>query len=125
MGCGDWNDGMNLVGQNGQGESVWLAFFQFDVLTQFAKLAHQQNDTVTGDRLVVEAGRLRGHIEHNAGTVNGIVEHTLTMELRWVRRRTTNARSIRSPKAGQFFPVPALRRDLCRQWPVSIDVLCD
>lgn len=66
MGCGDWNDGMNLVGQNGQGESVWLAFFQFDVLTQFAKLAHQQNDTVTGDRLVVEAGRLRGHIEHNA-----------------------------------------------------------
>ena len=66
MGCGDWNDGMNLVGQNGQGESVWLAFFQYDVLTQFAKLAHQRGDTVTGDRLVVEAGRLRGHIEHNA-----------------------------------------------------------
>jgi cellobiose phosphorylase len=66
MGCGDWNDGMNLVGQHGQGESVWLAFFQYDVLTQFAKLAHQRNDTVTGDRLVVEAGRLRGHIEHNA-----------------------------------------------------------
>ncbi len=66
MGCGDWNDGMNLVGQHGQGESVWLAFFQYDVLTQFAKLAHQRSDTVTGDRLVVEAGRLRGHIEHNA-----------------------------------------------------------
>jgi cyclic beta-1,2-glucan synthetase len=66
MGCGDWNDGMNLVGQNGQGESVWLAFFQFDVLTEFAKLAHQQDDAATGDRLVVEAGRLRGHIEHNA-----------------------------------------------------------
>ena len=47
MGCGDWNDGMNLVGQNGQGESVWLAFFQFDVLTQFAKLAQRQNDAVT------------------------------------------------------------------------------
>lgn len=66
MGCGDWNDGMNLVGQNGQGESVWLAFFQFDVLTQFAKLARQQGDAVTADRLVIEAGRLRGHIEHNA-----------------------------------------------------------
>jgi cyclic beta-1,2-glucan synthetase len=65
MGCGDWNDGMNLVGQNGQGESVWLAFFQFDVLTQFAKLAQRQNDVVTADRLVIEAGRLRGHIEHN------------------------------------------------------------
>ena len=32
IGCGDWNDGMNLVGQHGQGESVWLAFFLFDVL---------------------------------------------------------------------------------------------
>ncbi|HEX7571391.1 MAG TPA: cyclic beta 1-2 glucan synthetase, partial [Verrucomicrobiae bacterium] len=27
MGCGDWNDGMNLVGKAGRGESVWLAFF--------------------------------------------------------------------------------------------------
>jgi len=27
MGCGDWNDGMNLVGGQGKGESVWLAFF--------------------------------------------------------------------------------------------------
>jgi cellobiose phosphorylase len=36
------------------------------VLNQFAKLARQQNDAVTADRLVIEAGRLRGHIEHNA-----------------------------------------------------------
>ena len=27
MGSGDWNDGMNLVGNDGKGESVWLAFF--------------------------------------------------------------------------------------------------
>ncbi len=39
MGCGDWNDGMNLVGIQGRGESVWLAFFLYDVLTQFAELA--------------------------------------------------------------------------------------
>ena len=31
MGGGDWNDGMNLVGIGGKGESVWLAFFLFDV----------------------------------------------------------------------------------------------
>ena len=36
IGCGDWNDGMNLVGKDGRGESVWLAFFLYDVLTQFA-----------------------------------------------------------------------------------------
>ena len=29
MGCGDWNDGMNLVGEHGKGESVWLAFFLY------------------------------------------------------------------------------------------------
>jgi cyclic beta-1,2-glucan synthetase len=66
MGCGDWNDGMNLVGQHGKGESVWLAFFLYDVLNQFADLAQRQNDVVTADRLLLEAGRLRGHIEHNA-----------------------------------------------------------
>jgi cyclic beta-1,2-glucan synthetase len=36
MGSGDWNDGMNLVGIEGRGESVWLAFFLCDVLQQFA-----------------------------------------------------------------------------------------
>ena len=65
MGCGDWNDGMNLVGQHGRGESVWLAFFQYDVLTKFAHLARQKGDVITADRFVIEAGRLRGHVEHN------------------------------------------------------------
>jgi cellobiose phosphorylase len=66
MGCGDWNDGMNLVGQHGKGESVWLAFFLFDVLTQFADLARRRGDIAVADRYTVEAGRLRGHIEANA-----------------------------------------------------------
>ncbi|MFN8705436.1 MAG: GH36-type glycosyl hydrolase domain-containing protein [Planctomyces sp.] len=65
MGCGDWNDGMNLVGHLGQGESVWLAFFQYDVLNQFAELAQRRNEVATAERLMMEAGRLRGHIEHN------------------------------------------------------------
>ena len=38
IGCGDWNDGMNLIGQQGKGESVWLAFFLHDVLAQFIAL---------------------------------------------------------------------------------------
>ncbi len=32
IGTGDWNDGMNLVGVGGKGESVWLAWFLVDVL---------------------------------------------------------------------------------------------
>ncbi len=66
MGCGDWNDGMNLVGQHGKGESVWLGFFLYDLLNQFAALARQRGDAATADRYIVEAGRLRGNIEHEA-----------------------------------------------------------
>jgi len=65
MGCGDWNDGMNLVGQHGKGESVWLAFFLYHVLTQFAELARQRGDEEVADRYGVEAGRLRGNIEEH------------------------------------------------------------
>jgi cellobiose phosphorylase len=39
MGSGDWNDGMSRVGIDGKGESVWLAFFLYTVLGEFAGLA--------------------------------------------------------------------------------------
>ena len=66
MGCGDWNDGMNLVGQHGKGESVWLGFFLFDLLIQFSDLAEQRQDTLNAERYRLEAGRLRGNIEEHA-----------------------------------------------------------
>jgi cyclic beta-1,2-glucan synthetase len=39
FGNGDWNDGMNLVGHEGKGESVWLAWFLLKILRIFAELA--------------------------------------------------------------------------------------
>jgi len=39
MGTGDWNDGMNLVGAGGKGESVWLAWFLAEVLHGMAALS--------------------------------------------------------------------------------------
>ena len=39
IGTGDWNDGMNLVGAGGKGESVWLAWFLCDVLQGMGELA--------------------------------------------------------------------------------------
>ncbi|PLR26204.1 cyclic beta 1-2 glucan synthetase [Pantoea endophytica] len=39
MGSGDWNDGMSEVGIAGKGESVWLGFFLYSVLTRFAALS--------------------------------------------------------------------------------------
>ncbi len=38
MKSGDWNDGMNKVGSKGIGESVWLGFFLYDILTRFTPL---------------------------------------------------------------------------------------
>ncbi|MCX7092295.1 MAG: phosphorylase [Methylobacter sp.] len=45
MGGGDWNDGMNRVGHQGKGESVWLAWFLLATLPEFANLAQARGDT--------------------------------------------------------------------------------
>ncbi len=63
MGTGDWNDGMNLVGDAGKGESVWLAFFLYDVLTQFADLARSRGDATYADACVGHAADLRKNID--------------------------------------------------------------
>ena len=39
MGTGDWNDGMNRVGEQGRGESVWLGWFCTRFSGKFAKIA--------------------------------------------------------------------------------------
>ena len=41
MGTGDWNDGMDMVGGGGKGESVWLGWFLYSALTSFATLAER------------------------------------------------------------------------------------
>ena len=45
MGTGDWNDGMNRVGNEGRGESVWLAWFLCSVVQNFAPLAQARADS--------------------------------------------------------------------------------
>jgi cellobiose phosphorylase len=66
MGCGDWNDGMNRVGNQGRGESVWLAFFLYDVLTQFAQLARAHRDPAFAERCLAQARQLQQNIEQHA-----------------------------------------------------------
>jgi len=66
MGCGDWNDGMNLVGEHGKGESVWLAFFLYDVLMRFEPFARRRGDEVFADLCANEAVKLRQNIEQHA-----------------------------------------------------------
>jgi len=65
IGSGDWNDGMNLVGEEGEGESVWLGFFLYDVLTQFADVARRRGDAAFVERCQREAAQLCRNIEQN------------------------------------------------------------
>ena len=66
MGSGDWNDGMNLVGMRGKGESVWLAFFLCHVLEQFAPIARLRGDEAFAVRCEDQARQLAERIEQSA-----------------------------------------------------------
>ncbi len=65
IGTGDWNDGMDKVGHQGKGESVWLAFFLYDILVRFAPIATLQKDTGFADLCINESVKLRAAIDNN------------------------------------------------------------
>jgi cyclic beta-1,2-glucan synthetase len=59
IGVGDWNDGMNLVGDEGRGESVWLAWFLYDVLQRFIPICIRQGDHEQAARFEEQCERLK------------------------------------------------------------------
>jgi cellobiose phosphorylase len=63
IGSGDWNDGMNRVGEAGRGESVWLGFFLCDVLRRFAPHARACGDEAFAVRLDRERETLAGRLD--------------------------------------------------------------
>ena len=66
IGSGDWNDGMNLIGKDGKGESVWLAWFLYENLTLFADVADSRNDTAFADLCRSQASLLLANVEAQA-----------------------------------------------------------
>ena len=66
MGSGDWNDGMNKVGWQGSGESVWMGWFLYTILTQFAPIAEARGDSERARRYSREAKRLACAIDDSA-----------------------------------------------------------
>jgi cyclic beta-1,2-glucan synthetase len=50
MGTGDWNDGMNRVGREGRGESVWMGFFLHRILLDFMPLCEGRGDAARVER---------------------------------------------------------------------------
>ncbi|HEY0332419.1 MAG TPA: glucoamylase family protein [Stenotrophomonas sp.] len=66
MGTGDWNDGMNRVGDQQKGESVWLGFFLYDTLRRFIPLARARRDDARVQWCEDQAARLRENLEAHA-----------------------------------------------------------
>jgi cyclic beta-1,2-glucan synthetase len=65
IGTGDWNDGMNRVGEHGRGESVWLGWFLHTTLSSFALVANQRGDTVRATRWLNHAAELQVALERD------------------------------------------------------------
>ncbi|WP_340267159.1 GH36-type glycosyl hydrolase domain-containing protein [Sphingobium mellinum] len=66
IGSGDWNDGMNRVGEGGKGESVWLAWLSHISLTAFAAIAEARSDEARASKWRDEASALQEALEGNA-----------------------------------------------------------
>jgi cyclic beta-1,2-glucan synthetase len=63
IGSGDWNDGMNRVGSEGRGESIWLAWFLIATLDEFAKLAETRGEQLTAKRWRAHINKLKIAVE--------------------------------------------------------------
>ncbi len=63
MGCGDWNDGMNRVGQGGTGESVWMGFFIDYILERMLPVCAQHGDQERVERYSAYREQLRIALE--------------------------------------------------------------
>jgi cyclic beta-1,2-glucan glucanotransferase len=66
IGSGDWNDGMNRVGEKGLGESVWLGFFAGFVMKEFARVAQRRGDHAFADACASHVASLREAVEREA-----------------------------------------------------------
>jgi cyclic beta-1,2-glucan synthetase len=63
MGTGDWNDGMNRVGQQGKGESVWLGWFLHTILWEFSKIADARGEFKRAETWRLQVSALKAALE--------------------------------------------------------------
>ena len=63
IGTGDWNDGMNRVGEMGKGESVWLGWFLHATLAAFAPLAKARDQQARAAKWLAHTAALRTSLE--------------------------------------------------------------
>ncbi len=66
MGTGDWNDGMDRVGEHGKGESVWLGWFLHLVLSEFAQFADSRGEHARAEKWRLHVTALKAALEREA-----------------------------------------------------------
>ena len=66
MGTGDWNDGMNRVGVQGKGESVWFAWFLHTVLATWAPVAAARGERTRAEAWATHAKTIKEAVERSA-----------------------------------------------------------
>src|SRR5208282_393075 len=65
IGTGDWNDGMNRVGEKGKGESIWLGWFLYSTLSDFAHLADTRGEEARAANWRRHAAALKQSLERD------------------------------------------------------------
>src|SRR5207344_2779597 len=66
IGTGDWNDGLNSVGDEGKGESVWLAWFLVDVWQKCSSLCNRRGERKLGEEYRERARDMSATIEQTS-----------------------------------------------------------
>ena len=66
IGTGDWNDGFDKVGNEGKGESVWMAFFLYEILVRFGEISRSREDEAFAELCKTEATKLKENINKHA-----------------------------------------------------------
>ena len=66
MGGGDWNDGMNKVGIDGRGESIWLGFFLYTIIDGFSRIISQAKLNINTNNYLKFNAKLAENLNKNA-----------------------------------------------------------
>ena len=96
MGSADWNDGMNKVGIEGAGESVWLAWFTVAILDEMSTLTEERGDQ---DR----AARYRSHAKRYREALR-----TSGWDGRWYRRAFTDTGALVGTSGAKAFRLDSI-----------------
>lgn len=63
IGSGDWNDGLNTVGNKKKGESVWLGFFMYEILNRFIPICEKMEDVNRAEKYKRSKRKIKNSIK--------------------------------------------------------------